>query len=200
MKILINEHQFNLIKEQTEGLESFVDTIINKFPEAKDYKDVILKSIINSGCKKIEFAHFKFPASGVAMTNGVMINKNMLGQPLYNLLFVIFHEIAHSYQYRKFGEEKMMDLYTDNVSIKDAAKFMKEVEIVADEFATRKCREFIKLGLLKNVTFSGFYNQLPLVHFESFIKSIKDKLESKNLKTIEEKTSFMYNMIKSEIE
>lgn len=200
MKIIITERQYSLIVEQVDGLDNFMSIISDEYNLSKNNAEIIRQSIINSGCKKIEFSKFKFPALGIALVNGVLINSDSLKKPLSTLLFIIFHEIAHSYQYRKYGAEKMTEFYTDKLSIKDAAKLMKEIEHVADEFASRKCREFKKLGIIRNISFTGFYKTINLDYFEKFIDGVKNELKQNKLTDIDDITLYFYNKVKAEIE
>jgi hypothetical protein len=200
MNILITENQFKLITEQVNKLDTFISKLINIYPEVENFKNDLEKFIIDSNCKKIEFTNFKIPAQGAALHNGVIINNSVLSQPLSHILFVIFHEIAHQYQYKKYGEELMYKVYTDEISVEDAAKFMKNIEETADEFATRKCREYIKLGYIKSSSFKSFYKSINLNYFISFINGVKSELKAKNLKSPDEISLYFYNKIKSEIE
>jgi hypothetical protein len=183
--------------EQTIGLDNFISEIIKEHPETEKYSNVIKQSIINSGCKRIEFAKFKYPASGLALSSGVLINKNKLYGPLDVLLYTIFHEIAHSYQYKKYGEKKMYEFYNDEVSLDEAAKLMRNIELVADEFSLRKCREFVKLGLIDEFNVNSYYKNVSLQQFKHFINSIKENLKISNLKSPEEINKYFYNLIKS---
>jgi hypothetical protein len=200
MNILITENQFIRITEQVAQLDSFMSKLINKFPEVEEFKDKLMDFIINSGCKKIEFANFRFPAMGLALHDGVLINNSILSNSLSYVLFVLFHEIAHQYQYKKYGAELMYKVYTDKISITDAAKWMKNTEETADEFAERKCREFINLGYIDEISFKRFYKSVSLSYFENFIYMVKSELKNKNLKSDDEISSYFYNKIKSVIE
>ena len=200
MKIILTEQQYKLLIEQTGGLDNFLSQLVKRYPEVKNFKTDLENFIINSDCKKIEFASFKFPAQGAALHNGVLINKATLNKPLSFVLFVIFHEIAHQYQYKKYGEELMYKVYTDEISVEEAAKFMKNIEETADEFADRKCREYIKLGYIKSVTFQKFYKSVNLNYFSSFINGVKSDLKTKQLKSPDEISQYFYNKIKTEIE
>lgn len=200
MNILITENQLIRITEQVAQLDTFMSKLINKFPEVEDFKDKLMEFIINSGCKKIEFANFNIPAMGMALHNGVVINNSILSQSLSFVLFVIFHEIAHQYQYKKYGAELMYNVYTDKISVNDAAKWMKNIEETADEFAERKCKEYINLGYINKISFNKFYKTVSLSYFVNFINSVKSELKNKDLKSHDEISSYFYNKIKSVIE
>ena len=188
-----------ILKEETQGIDSFLTQIMETYPETESFINDIEKFIKNSNCKKIEVAKFKYPALGLAVHNGVLFNEVIFKQKLPDFLFIIFHEIAHQYQYKKYGDEKMYEFYSDEIDVKDAAIAMKKIEIIADEFANRKVREFIKLGFIngqnKKSLFS-IYKDVPLHHFEKLITQTKDTIKLKNVSGFDKISEIFYNMIK----
>ena len=128
-----------IIKEETSGLGDFVGTLKSNFNISDELVDFVSDFIQKSDCNKIEFTKFKYPALGAALHNGVLINNMVLNSSLELTLFAIFHEIAHQYQYKKYGIEKMYEFYNNEISVVDTAKFMKTIETTADNFASRTC-------------------------------------------------------------
>jgi hypothetical protein len=111
----------------------------------------------------------------------------------------VAHEIAHQYQYKKYGDDKMYECYLGEVDVKDAAETMKQIEIIADEFATRKVREFIKLGLIDKEDrqiVKSIYKNVPISHFEKLISDTRNELRKKNQTSFEDVTNYFYNMLK----
>lgn len=197
MNILIKESQMNLIMENVEGLDTFKTKTFEYFPEIEDYWDVIDEFIRNSECKKIEIKNIKYGIA-VSLVDGVIFSESTFKQPLPLFLFTIFHEIAHQYQFKKYGNDKMMELYLDKISIEDAAKAMQQIELVADEFATRKLRELQKLGYLTNINIpEGFYKKFPLSQFEKIVGTLKSQVSSLGIEDINEISKVLYNWIKT---
>jgi hypothetical protein len=194
----LQEHIKRILKEETEGIEPFLNQVMETYPETKEFIDKIGSFIENSNCRKIEVAPFKYPALGLSQYNGVLFNQVIFKQKLSDFLFIVFHEIAHQYQYKKYGTEKMYEFYLDDIDVKEAAIAMKQVEIIADEFADRKVREFIKLGLIDTPSkkMLSVYKDVPLNYFEKLISDIKNKIKSKNVNRFEEIADIFYNMIK----
>jgi hypothetical protein len=161
----------------------------------------MLDFIEESGCKKIEFAKFNYPALGLALHNGVLINSNMIGDNLSFLVFVIFHEVAHQFQFKKYGDKIMYGVYSGDVSIDEAAKFMKQTEEVADEFAMRKIRELQKKDLIdKNYRANSPYRNISVQSIKSMIIRFRDDLESKNITSPNDISKYFYNMVKSKMQ
>jgi hypothetical protein len=201
MRIIINETQFDLLVEETDGITIFLKKIQSHYDISDSLYSEILDFIEESGCKKIEFAKFNYPALGLALHNGVLINSNMIGGDLNFLIFVIFHEVAHQFQFKKYGDELMYGVYSGDVSIDEAAKFMKLTEEVADEFAMRKIRELQKKGLInKNYMANSPYRNISVQSIKSMIIGFRDDLESKNITSPNDISKYFYNMVKSKMQ
>ena len=137
----LQENIRRVLMEETQNLNEFITELTNKFEMSDELIQFVEKFITESNCSKIEFSNFKIAALGVALHDFVLINKILLNANLEHALFVIFHETAHQYQYKKYGEDIMYDCYLGEISDNDAAKFMKKTEEVADEFAIRKIKQ-----------------------------------------------------------
>lgn len=200
MNIIINENQYLSLLNEGTSVDEFMELIVKKYPETTDYIDKIKDFIEKSGCKRIETFRMS-QGMGLSLHDRVVISDSAFSEPLSKFLFILFHEIAHQYQYRKYGNEKMYECYMNETSIDDAAEYMKKVEIVADEFATRKVREFVKLGLLiqKDTEFKGFYKDIPIGHFKMLIFSVKKLVASKNVNKPEDISEIFYNWVKNSV-
>jgi len=189
-----------ILKEETEGIDSFINQIDSRYKISDELKDFLKSFIEDSNCKKIEFTGFKFQALGLALHDGVLINKLALNRGLDFLLFVIFHEIAHQYQFKKYGDAKMYECYIGDISVDDAAKFMKTTEEVADEYASRKFKELVK----KNIINSNFvppqmYKNMPISNIRMMVDNIRKEMKSKDITSSEKISEYFYNMVKSEL-
>jgi hypothetical protein len=190
-----------ILKEETQNIGEFMDTLKFKYDMSDELTTFIENFIDKSNCPRISFVNFKMQAFGASLLNGVLINKLVLNQKLEFMLYVIFHEIAHQYQYKKYGREKMIEFYKDEISSDEAAKFMKNVELVADNFAARKIRELQKMGVVNpNYITPSVYENYPIQAIQKFIDSIRKELRIKNIRDIDDITEFLYNTIKSEIQ
>lgn len=189
-----------ILKEETTNLGPFIDKLRSTYNMSDEVTDFLVDFIEKSGCQKIEFADFKYQALGASLHNGVLINKSVLNTSLEMALFVIFHEIAHQYQYKKYGEKTMYDFYNEEISVMDAAKFMKYSENVADDLGSRKIRELQKMGLI-NPHFKSpqMYKNVQLIQLVGFINQIRTQLRANNITTPDRISEFYYNLIKREL-
>ena len=189
-----------VINEETTNLVDFVETLKSTYEMSDELADFVVDFIEKSDCQKIEFADLKYYALGVALHNGVLINNVVLNRPLEFALFVIFHEVAHQYQYKKYGEEKMYELYNDEISLDDGAKFMKEIELTADNFASRKIRQLQNMGLIDGKFISPeFYKNVPQLQIVNLIKNIRTQLSRSNITSPDDISKYFYNSIKNNI-
>jgi len=196
----LQENIRKVLKEETEGIDSFINQIDSRYKISDELKDFLKDFIQDSDCKKIEFTGFKFQALGLALHNGVLINKLVLNRGLDFLLFIIFHEIAHQYQFKKYGDEKMYECYIGDISVDDAAKFMKTTEEVADEYASRKFKELVK----KKIINSDFvppqmYKNVPISQIRQMVDNYRQEMKSKDITSSEKISEYFYNMVKSEL-
>jgi hypothetical protein len=190
-----------LINEETDGITIFLNKIQAEYDISDSLYTELMEFIEKSNCKKIEFAKFNYPALGLALHNGVLINSNMIGDNLSFLIFVIFHEVAHQFQFKKYGDKIMYGVYSGDVSIDEAAKFMKHTEEVADEFAMRKIRELQKKGLIdNNYRANSPYRNISVQSIKSMIIRFRDDLESKNITSPNDISKYFYNMVKSKMQ
>lgn len=180
--------------------QEFIETLRDNFSLNDEIIQYVINSIKNSGCEKIQFENFNFGAMGLALHDRVLINRSLLSNKLEFILFVIFHEIAHQYQYRKYGSSKMYQCYTDEIITDEPIEFMKKAEIVADEFGSRKIRQLQSKGLISNnFTPPKYYKTMSLQQFRNFIERVKERLDMRNITSPEEISELFYNMIKNTI-
>lgn len=186
-----------LLSEETKRLDGFMEKLETYFKISPELRQKIVEFIENSNCERIDFADFKFSVLGVALSTGVLINNKLLFNSLPRLLFVIFHEIAHQYQFKKYGADVMYSLYTEDMPLRRAAEIMKKTEMVADEYAFRKMKQLRKLGLVRDIGGPGPYKNVPIEAIMNTLSQIMSGMQySKVGKTPREISEYIYNMVK----
>lgn len=178
-------------------MDKFIDELISHYPQVKEYQNKIVDVIVKSGCQSIEFANFKHRALGCAVHNGVLINRDLLDGSLHMVLFVIFHELGHQYQFKKYGVDQMYECYLGNMTIEESINFVRNIEITADEFAIRKIREFVNYGyLIPSFNPPRIYKDISDEKIKSVIEEFKTEFVKNNVTTPEGISSLMYELIK----
>jgi hypothetical protein len=197
MKIILTERQYKLLNEETVGLDDFINFLIDSHPNVDNFKDIVRKFIEDSGCQNIEIKKIHLGAAGLALHDKVVINPMVFNHDLNYTMYVIFHEIAHQYQYKKYGRDKMYSLYLDELPIDEAIPFLRKTENVADQFAIRKCRELYKLGLLDRVGLvdRGMYDVIPDFTLIRMVQHFRKNLKDNNVTNPDRVSEIMYNSI-----
>jgi predicted SprT family Zn-dependent metalloprotease len=197
MKILVTERQLKLLNEETNGLDEFMTELVSHHNKVGEFYDIVVDFIKDSGCQNIELKPIHIGALGLALHNKVVINPVVLDMQLNRCLYVIFHEIAHQYQYKKYGKKKMYELYTGELSLEKAVTFLKHTENVADQFSIRKCRELQKLGLLdkKSLITRGNYENMGDMQLASTLVKFRNLLRNNKVTDSERVSEVMYNSI-----
>ena len=209
MNIILTESQyFKLLNEETGGMDLFIDQIVEKFPETEDYRDVMKSNIEKSGCQNIGFEPMSM-ANGLSLHNRVVISSGLLEDglkpnpnALADLMFVIFHEIAHQHQYNKYSKELIYDMYTGELETDGAVGFLRYIENVADQFALRKCRQLQSMGVIpadQNVRDTGGYDNYTDKMFEGYLNMLKGKVQKAGITDPEDISELIYNMIKPKL-
>jgi len=195
----LQEHIRRILKEETEGIDSFLSEVTQVHDMSDELKNFVKKFIEESNCKRINFSKFNIPAMGLALESGVLINSMSLRQPLPFLLFLIFHEITHQYQFKKYGEEMMYNCYLGEIPESEAAEFMKHTEEVADNMAYRKIRELQKLNLIGPYTPPQVYKNIPIQQITMMVNNYRNDMRRKNINSPKKVSEYFYNMVKSEL-
>jgi hypothetical protein len=201
VSLLVNHiNNYRLLKEQTQGLDELMNKIKETYKLSDEHLNVIRQFILNSGCKNIIIERIKMGA-GLSLSDRVILSPDLFNLNLAKFLFILFHEIAHQYQFKKYGGEKMYELYTGEMDIKQGCKMMRDIELVADEFAARKMREFVKLGVIKekDAKFGGFYKNTPESHFHMLVSQIRDMLKKSKVSEPDKISELFYNFVKINI-
>lgn len=205
MNILLTESQYKrLLNEETNGLDIFIQKIVDTFPSVGEYTDIIKNNIEASNCQKIEFSDMKM-AAGLSLHDRVVISNSFLNRNINNLsglLFVIFHEIAHQHQYNKYGKELIYDMYTGELEVEGAVGFLRYIENVADQFSLRKCRELKRLGVIpedQRLVDTGGYDHFTDEMFEGYLNMLKSKVMDAGITKPDEISELIYNLVKPKL-
>ena len=189
------------LKTSVVGLDSFINRMIDKHPEIESFKDELCRFVEQSGCKKIEFSGFEagnLPMKGISLSNGLLMTADILNDTKEGLMFIFFHEIAHQYQYKLYGQKRMYAAYLGELPIDEAVEFVKKMEREADEFATQKCNEYVEKGLLNsNKIDRGVYHKYPDSVFKMQIIAMQKLVKILGTKNPDKLGSIIYNIIKS---
>ena len=200
MKIKLTESQYQLILEEAVGIDNFLNKMVSSYPETEDFKDIIISTIEESRCKEIKIEPIK-NGFGISLSDKLVLSPIIFNFSLSRFLFILFHELAHQYQFKKYGEEIMYDVYNNKITVEEAALFMKNVEDVADEFGVRKLQQLRRLGFInyKDIEIDKGYENATPSRFYFLIDQVRKLLKEKNITDSSEISEILYNWVKVEV-
>jgi len=125
-----------------------------------------------------EYRFENISALGLAKNNVCIISSDIFRYKVPNMIFVLFHELAHYYQYKKYGNEFAMSVYTNPPSeIDEDVDFLREIETTADRFARLKTSHYInKYEMKDSITLPG-YSHFSDSFLEYHLLRIKDQIK-----------------------
>lgn len=181
-----------------DSLEVFLDILIGKHPKLESSRNFFWSNFDKSGLVSIEINSLKF-GMAVSFPSKIIISPKVLNLELNHLLFTLFHEVAHQFQYKKYGTENMLKVHMGLFNKTDSISFMKQIEIVADDFAERKIKEMKKLGLieLNQIVPKGLYKSFKDSDFEKLIDISVKLLENEQFDNHEHVANILYRKILS---
>jgi Protein of unknown function DUF45 len=176
--------EVNLKRSNTLGLESFINKVrINKPTLCENTILKLIDFIVSSGCRAIEFRKMSNRAMGISKTDVCILNYAVLKIPDEYFLYIILHEVAHQYQYRKHGKNLVLDVYLESTPLDEAARKLLNIEQTADRLAIAKLNSIMKL---EKPIVSRYLGVTDLTQIKDYLRKIRSDVKELGLSTIEE--------------
>jgi hypothetical protein len=154
---------------------------LDKTKLCDELKKEVYNVLIESGCENLVIKKFKVPALGLTVDSTIYINSDLLNSTPEIIVNILFHEAAHCHQFKKYGKEKMYEMFLKDMDHDEAASFIKAAEEVADEYSIRKVRKLKTANLLhKNFQPIGFHKTLPVSFIKLKFEDYKENLGKVN--------------------
>jgi hypothetical protein len=177
------------------GLDNLLLQIEKNHKISDSLKDKIKQFINNSGAPRIEISNINM-ALGASLYDRVIINSSVFFGDLAHILYVVFHEIAHQYQYKKHGFASMFAYFKDELTTQDAVKILRKIENIADNYAIKKLRKIQSDGETIDVSkLYGYYAKMSDNTLAGYIKMIKKTLKGEDVTSPEKISQTLYNVI-----
>lgn len=187
---ITNQTQSNSIS----GFDKVIEKITSKGQYTEEQINKIKDFIRKSGVVDLEITPIR-NAAGIALDNKVIISPQVFEYPITRLLYILFHEVAHAYQFKKYGKTEKWNMYFNEQPVEESAKFMKYLENIADEFAIRKLRELANLGLITKLDAKliyPVYSSTPLNYFIKFIEFFREKISNAGITDRQQINELLY--------
>lgn len=158
----------------------FIEKLMTR-QDLVEYKEQIETFIERSGCTKLSFESLNPKTGGVSIPGECIVSDIILQFPKEVLLYILFHEVSHQYQYRKHGKDLMMKAYTE-LPIEEAVDELLWVESIADRLAMLSLRSVIGGDKVPEYRYYGCTNK---VYFEDYLVSLRHEIEQENVDGID---------------
>lgn len=178
------------------GLGEFLFRLSDQHPKLEPHLQIIKDTIIKSGCPEIRIMDLKH-GLGASLKSYVLVSPAMINSSAESCLYGLFHEIAHQYQYKKYGDRIAQIFLNSDENIFEDAKFLEKIENTADQFGMRKCRELAQKGILNDMMIRryGAYSSFGTQDFIKYLKQFKKVLIKKKIKDINLVDDIFYEYI-----
>jgi len=187
--------------ETVRGLNAFLSRINKTFPSTPSDMLLDVKDFIDaSRCPEIVFEPLRNGALGISLSEKCVISTSALGANLHRTLYVVFHEVAHQYQYSKHGEKFVQDLYNDQMSIDDAVDFLIKVELTADRYAINKVKQlYAKYMPNEKIVLQSLYKNASKQFIAAHLQQVRSAAKRSKLTDIEDINQMIYNTVKADL-
>lgn len=181
-------------KEIESGFEEFHNLFKEKYGKEPNFESVfeeIEKDIKKSPTPKISITN-QGMFCGMSLTDNVILSKSIFSRDLYGFIFVLFHEIAHQYQYKKYGKNLLYELTTKEVT-EDTLNKLIDIEQVADRFGRSMAQKYGSKFNLKTSTLVSPYDNIQYGKnsYRNLILTIQKEIEKGDITCVEQMESFM---------
>jgi hypothetical protein len=149
----------------------------------------------------VDYSIESFNAPGMAKTDKMILGDELFKGSIPSILFSIFHELAHFYQYRKYGHDFALSIYTNDISaIEEDVDKLLEIENTANKFGLMKARFYLRkyeidAGNIDGLAANTYGNRNFVVHH---VKSLKEAVQGMHpdARSIEQINEYIYNLFK----
>lgn len=182
------------------GLSEFINTIKSSKPMLPSGLIQDLENyIIESGCSKLKFEKLSDKAAGLSFYDECILNYDILNLQYEYTLYIIMHEIAHQYQYKKHGKDIALDIYKSETDVNQAVEKLLYLESEADSVAIETLNEFIAKHKIKSSVkiIPRYLNNTNTDYFKNYITKIREEVINNNYSSIDDINKYMYNRLKN---
>ena len=183
-------------KEISSDFQEFYNLFEEKYGSTSNYEEIldeIISDIKKSPTPKISLTT-RGLFCGMSLNDNVILSESIFNNKLYNFIFVLFHEIAHQYQYKKYGKNLLYDLTTKDIDDSILNKLI-EIEQIADRFGESMANKYsTKFDIPKTQINSPYSNvEMGKNSYRRLILSIQEEIKKGNITCVEQMESFLMN-------
>jgi hypothetical protein len=196
MKNLIKNILIEAVSEKEIGsdFQEFYDLFEKKYGSTTNYKDILNQIILDikkSPTPKITLTT-RGQFCGMSLNDNVILNESIFNNTLHHFIFILFHEIAHQYQYKKYGKNLLYHLTTGELNDATLDKLI-EIEQVADRFGESIANKYSTMFDIPKSKINKPYSNVEMgkSSYRRLIGKIQDEIKSGNISCVEQMENFM---------
>jgi hypothetical protein len=189
-----------ILKEEVSNIEtkSEFDQFYTKFKSSygkeKNIDSIfinLVKDIKNSPTPRITMVKSRF-FCGMSLTDNVMLSEFIFNESLYKFIYILFHEIAHQYQYKKYGKDILYTLANQEINNKTLDSLIK-IEQVADRFGVNMANKYAKNFDLPKMKIVSPYDNVGTgrLAYKMLLLKIQDEIKKGNITCVEQMESYL---------
>lgn len=191
----------SLLEHQTKGVDEFTAILSSQFTQVDKLLWNDMNVVIeNTSCPKIRFESLHPTVGGISKSDECIINTNILQYNISQCLFIIFHEIAHQFQYKKYGKDFALSVYVDDNTINETLNKLIQIESTADRFAAQQTTKLCnRYNIPINFQQPQYNNPQSKQMLITYISQLRNVIKQRQLTNIDSINDFLYNMIKTQL-
>lgn len=196
MKNLIKKILRETVSEKgiESGFEDFYKLFTEKYGKIVNFEQIfqeIESDIKKSPTPKITITD-RGMFCGMSLTDNVILSKSIFSREIFSFIFVLFHEIAHQYQYKKYGKNLLYELTTKEITDATLNKLI-DIEQVADRFGKNMASKYASKFNLEKKPINSPYDNIEYgkSSYKRLIQSIQEKIKEGEITCVEQMESFM---------
>lgn len=174
------EEFYKLLKEKYGNIENF-DSIVKE----------IETDIKKSPTPKITLTDRGY-FCGMSLSNNVILSKSIFSNDLHKFIFILFHEIAHQYQYKKYGKNLLYALTTKEIT-EDTLDKLIDIEQVADRLGRSMASKYASKFNIPAKPIASPYDNIAYgkSSYKRLIEDIQKKIKEGEITCVEQMEAFM---------
>jgi len=181
-------------KEIESDFQEFYNLFEKKYGLNDNYEDILNQIVLDikkSPTPKITLTT-RGQFCGMSLNDNVILNESIFGYSLHHFIFVLFHEIAHQYQYKKYGKNLLYHLTTGELNDVILDKLI-EIEQVADRFGESMANKYSTMFNIPKSKINKPYSNVEMgkSSYRRLIGKIQDEIKNGNISCVEQMENFM---------
>lgn len=182
------------------GFEEFYKFFKEKYGKITNFEFIfeeLEKDIKKSPTPKITITD-RGMFCGMSLTDNVILSRSIFSNNLYRFIFILFHEIAHQYQYKKYGKNLLYELTTTEITDSTLNKLI-DIEQVADRFGKSMASKYANNFNIDKSPIASPYDNIEYGKnsYKKLIESIQKKIKDGEITCVEQMESFMIEHLTS---